>query len=73
LITRSDRVNMFACDQCQYTAGTKGMLKIHHNNLHQDMKYNCNKCGYQTSIKGGLRRHQEAIDEASKEVPMQGM
>ena len=26
-----DRGNMFACDQCQYKAGTKGMLKIHIN------------------------------------------
>ena len=27
---------MFVCDQCQ--SGTKGMLKIHHNDLHRNMK-----------------------------------
>jgi hypothetical protein len=29
----------FACDQCQFKAGTKGMLDIYHNNLHQDIKH----------------------------------
>ena len=35
----------FACDQCEYEAKTKGMLKIHHISLHQDLKYSCNTCG----------------------------
>ena len=54
LITTSDRGNMFACDQCQYKAGTKAMLKIHHNNLHQNMKHTFNTCGHQTASKEGL-------------------
>ena len=61
LITSSDRGNMFACDQCQYKAGTKALLKIHHNNLHQDMKYTCNTCGHQTSSNGELRKHQQVV------------
>ena len=64
LITRSDKGNMFACDQCQYKAGTKGLLNIHHNNLHQDMKYTCNTCGHQTSSKGGLRS--QGVHEGKK-------
>ena len=66
LMTSSDRGNMFACDQCQYKAGTKAMLKIHHNNLHQNMKHTCNTCGHQTSSKGGLRRHQQSLHEGKK-------
>jgi DNA-directed RNA polymerase subunit RPC12/RpoP len=54
LITSCDKGNMFACDQCQYKAETKALLNIHHNNLHQDMKYTCTTCGHQTSTKGGL-------------------
>ena len=65
LITSSDRGNMFACDQCQYKAGTKAMLNIHHNNLHRDMKYICNTCGIQRSSKGGLSSHQQ-IHEGKK-------
>ena len=28
----------FACDQCEYEVKTKGMLKIHHISLRQDLK-----------------------------------
>jgi hypothetical protein len=64
LITISDEENMFACGLCQYKAGTEVMLKIHHTNLHQDMKYTT--CGHQTLSKGGLRRHQEVIHEGKR-------
>jgi hypothetical protein len=30
-------------------------VKIHHNNLHKDMKYTCYICSHQTSSKGGLK------------------
>ena len=55
---------MFFCDQCQYTAGNKG--KIHHNNLHQDIKYTCDTCGHQTSSKGSFRKQQQAINKGKK-------
>ena len=66
LITSSDKGNMFACDQCQYKAGTKGMLKIHHNHIHQVIKYICDTCGHQTLCGQSLRRHQEAIHDGKK-------
>ena len=56
----------FACDQCEYEAKTKGMLKIHHISLHQDLKYFCNPCGYQTSRKGNLTTHQQSVHEEKK-------
>ena len=43
-----------ACDQCEYKARTKGILKTHHSSLHQDIKYTCDTCGYQASQKGTL-------------------
>ena len=48
----------FACDQCEYEAKTKGMLKIHIS-INTDLKYSCNTCGYQTSRKGNLTAHQQ--------------
>ena len=33
-----------------------GILKIHHNNLHQDIKYTCDTCDHQTASKGGLKK-----------------
>ena len=52
---------MFSREQCHYKAQTMGMLKIHHNNLHQDIKYTCDTCDHQTESKGGLKKHQEEI------------
>ena len=66
LITSSDTESIFACDQCQYKTGTKALLKIHHNNLHQDMKYTCNICGHQTSSKQRLKNHQQVAHEGKK-------
>ena len=57
----------FACDQCEYEAKTKGMLKIHHISLHQDSKYYCNTSGYQTSRKGNFTTHQQSHEEKKYE------
>ena len=56
----------FACDQCQYTAATKGMLKVHHKFLHQYIKYSCEICGYQTAQRERLNQHQESTHEGEK-------
>ena len=54
---------MFVCDQCQNKVWSKAMLKIHHNNLHQNLKYSCYTIGHQTSSKGWLRSHQSVVHE----------
>ena len=59
---------MFACAQRQYKPETKGMLKIHHNNLHQDIEYSCHKFCQWTKSKGGLKSHQVVMYEEKKYV-----
>ena len=65
-ISSSLKGNMFACDQCQFKSGTKGILKIHITNLQEDIKYACDSCDHQTSTKTGLASHQEAIHKQKK-------
>ena len=65
-ISSSLKGNMFACDQCQFKSGTKGILKIHITNLHKDIKYACDSCDHQTSTKSGLASPQETIHKQKK-------
>ena len=62
---------MFPCGECQYKAPTKVMLKVHHSNLHQDIKYTFNTCGHQIRSKGAQKT--PVGSAGGKEVSMQGM
>ena len=46
----------FPCYQCEYKAGTKGMIKIHHSSLHSQ-SYDCNDCEAVFKTKLGLQYH----------------
>ena len=39
----------FACDKCNYKAGSKGTLTRHQNSVQGDVKHVCNICGFTTT------------------------
>ena len=51
----------YACDQCNYEAKGKSMLRNHQHVFHERKRFNCDKCDFQSYSKGHLKNHKVHI------------
>ena len=45
------------CENCNYTASTPSILKIHADAVHKGVRYPCDQCDYKATQKVNLKRH----------------
>ena len=48
---------IYACDQCDYRARTKGSLKKHIQSVHEGLRFACDQCDYRATTQGHLATH----------------
>ena len=57
----------FSCEQCHYSATTKGNLEIHIRGVHEKRKpFKCTDCDYASATKGNLDIHVKGVHKKIK-------
>jgi len=51
------------CDQCEYKAKTKYLLRVHKESKHEGIRYKCELCDYSAKKKEQVKLHNEAKHE----------
>ena len=57
---------IYACDQCDYRARSKGCLKKHIQSVHEGLRFACDQCDYRATRKDYLTQHIRSVHEGVK-------
>jgi len=62
-----DKIRMFHCEKCSYSAATKQNLQIHNHGVHDNIKkFHCDKCRYSSVFERNLKMHIKAVHRKRK-------
>lgn len=61
-----ERVQMFACDQCEYKAVLKDCVQQHILAKHDRVEFNCDQCDKKYFYDSLLKRHKKSVHEGSR-------
>ena len=59
-------VQLYSCDLCEYTGGSKSSLYFHKKTQHEGIRYRCDQCDFAASQVGNLQRHIESKHKGIK-------
>ena len=61
-----ERIQMFACDQCEYKAVAKDSIQKHILAKHEKVELSCDQCDKKYCYDTQLKRHKKAVHEGSR-------